>query len=64
MNAEQVKQQFRAEGRTLSGWARDNGYRPAEVYAVLNGFLKGRHGKSHQIAVKLGIKPNPEKLAA
>jgi gp16 family phage-associated protein len=53
---EQVKEDLRKEGITLKQWALDNGYTDRQVYAVLNGQIKGRFGKSHEIAKKLGLK--------
>ncbi|ASQ19255.1 DNA-binding protein [Salmonella enterica] len=58
MTAEQVKSLFRQRGVTFTRWAEENGYSRNEVYRVLNGFTKGRYGKSHEIAVKLGLKPD------
>jgi gp16 family phage-associated protein len=64
MTKDQVKQKFRREGRTFTGWANENGYKPHQVIRVLNGFDKGNFGRAHEIAVKLGLKPatepNPE----
>lgn len=59
MNAEQRKQQFRDQGQSVADWARQHGYAPKYVYAVLNGFLRGHRGKAHDIAVKLQLKPQP-----
>lgn len=56
MTAEQVKALFRRQGITFTQWARENGYR-SEVYRVLNGQTKANYGQSHEIAVKLGLKP-------
>jgi gp16 family phage-associated protein len=53
---EQVKADFLAAGITISQWARDHGYTPRQVSLVLNGQIKGRYGKSHDIAKKLGLK--------
>lgn len=53
---EQVKAEFHRNGWTFSSWARQHGYREQEVYRVLNGFTKGKYGKAHEIAVKLGLK--------
>lgn len=61
---EQVKADFEANGITIAGWARKKGYKPREVSNVLNGQIKGRYGKGHDIAVALGLKPNPEQAAA
>ena len=52
----QVKAEFLANGITISQWARDHNYTPRDVSLVLNGQIKGRYGKGHDIAVKLGIK--------
>lgn len=54
--ADQIKTEFHNQGQTFSNWARINGYREQEVYRVLNGFAKGKYGKAHEIAVKLGLK--------
>lgn len=68
MTPQQRKQQFIARGESVSAWAELNGFDIkkdlAAVYRVLNGQSPARRGKHHEIAVKLGIKPNPEKLAA
>ncbi|MFP1724054.1 MULTISPECIES: DNA-binding protein [Lonsdalea] len=57
---EQVKQLFRQNGWTFNRWAEENGYRPSDVYRVLNGLTKAKYGKGHEIAVKLGLKtPQP-----
>ena len=61
---DQLKQRLRREGKTLAQWARDNGYTPNKVYRVTGGIDKGYYGDAHEIAVKLGLKPGPEKLAA
>lgn len=64
MTPEKVKQQFNQRGVTFTDWAKINGYTPDEVYRVLNGQAKAKYGKAHDIAVKLGLKSNPEQLAA
>lgn len=56
MTADQVKTLFRQRGITFTQWAKENGYSRYEVYRVLNGQTKARYGKSHEIAVKLGLK--------
>ena len=60
MTAEQVKTIFRQQGITFTSWAEENGYTRNEVYRVLNGQTKARYGKSHEIAVKLGLKPSTQ----
>lgn len=57
---EQVKQEFRASGTTVADWAKKHGYTPQEVYKVINKQHKGNYGRSHEIAVKLGLKATCE----
>lgn len=64
MSADQVKRHFQQRGITFTDWAAANGYTRGEVYRVLNGQAKAHYGKAHAIAVKLGLKADPEKLAA
>ena len=64
MTPEKLKEQFLARGETFSDWAKANGYPRDYVYGVLNGRCKARRGLGHEIAVKLGLKSAPEKLAA
>jgi len=64
MSSDQVKRQFRQRGITFTDWAIQHGYDRNEVYRVLNGQAKAHYGKAHEIAVKLGLKPDPEKIAA
>ncbi len=45
-------------------WAKAHGFNREEVYAVLNGRSKGRHGRAHRIAVLLGIKADPSSQEA
>ena len=63
LTPEELKEEFRAKGITFSGWAAENGYTRQEVYRVVNGLVKARYGKAHEIAVKLGLKPKPAKAA-
>lgn len=56
---EQVKADFSARGIPISQWADSNGYRRSDVYRVINGFSPCKRGIPHEIAVKLGIKPDP-----
>lgn len=60
MTPEQVKAELQSLGITITQWAKENGYSRNEVYRVLNGQSKAKYGKSHEIAVKLGLKPNIE----
>jgi gp16 family phage-associated protein len=56
LTPDQVKQQFRARGLTLTQWAADRGYNREAVYRVLNGKDKAHFGRAHEIAVALGLK--------
>lgn len=65
LTAEQVKAKFAREGKTFSAWAEERGYHRVDVYRVINGMSKGRRGKSHLIAVELGLKAaEPDAIAA
>ncbi len=66
MTTDQIKQQFRQRGETITQWAQRHGYKRSAVYRVLNGQEKGFYGQAHEIAVKLGMKPaaEPDRLAA
>ncbi len=57
MTPEEVKAKFQREGKTFTEWAQEHGYRRTDVYRVLNGLSKAQRGKGHEIAVKLGLKP-------
>ncbi|OCG02934.1 hypothetical protein [Gilliamella sp. wkB112] len=56
LTPQQVKQQFQQKGKTIKSWAIENGYHPVVVYNVLNGLSRAHRGKTHDIAVKLGLK--------
>ncbi|EBV0925933.1 DNA-binding protein [Salmonella enterica] len=58
MTAEQVKHRLRQQGKTITEWAAEHGYSRGDVYRVLNGQAKANYGKGHEIAVKLGLKPD------
>ncbi|MDR1276084.1 MAG: DNA-binding protein [Candidatus Accumulibacter sp.] len=57
MKPETFKARLRQQGGTVLAWAAERGYNPTMVYQLLNGQLKGHYGKSHEIAVALGLKP-------
>ena len=63
MTTDQVKANFAKNGKTFAGWARENGFQPSTVIAVINGVNKGRHGQAHEVAVALGLK-NPTETPA
>lgn len=54
---EHAKQKFFLEGKTVATWAQENNFNRDLVYAVLNGRSKASRGESHEIAVRLGLKP-------
>jgi len=62
--ANQIKAQFRERGESVGQWADANGFRRSDVYRVLNGFSACKRGLQHEIAVKLGLKPDPAKTPA
>lgn len=67
MTPAQVKDRLRQRGQTITQWAEEHGFKRHAVYRVLNGFDKAHYGQAHEIAVKLGLKPDPatlERLAA
>lgn len=52
----QVKEQFIQNGICIAAWAREKGFPVNLVYDILSGRKRCLRGKSHQIAVALGIK--------
>ncbi|MBI5006077.1 MAG: DNA-binding protein [Nitrosomonadales bacterium] len=59
LSADEAQKWFRLNGLNINSWAREQGFAPALVYAVLQGRRKCLRGQSHQIAVALGLKsPN------
>lgn len=56
MTADKIKAQFDKEGKSFTEWARQRGYKPQAVIAVINGYNRGRRGTAHRIAVDLGLK--------
>lgn len=56
-----IKADFERRGEAISEWAEREGFEPRNVYAVLSGRNRGIRGEAHTIAVRLGIKPDPDK---
>jgi gp16 family phage-associated protein len=54
--ADQVREEFRRSGRTFTSWAREHGYTQSLVFEVLRGRILAKYGKSHEVAVLLGLK--------
>jgi gp16 family phage-associated protein len=55
----QVRQRFRAEGVSITEWAKEHGFNRDSVYSVLRGHTAGDRGQAHRIAVALGLKASP-----
>ena len=53
---QEVKEEFYLAGDSISEWAMAHGYPPSLVYRVLRSKGLPRRGKSHDIAVKFGMK--------
>jgi len=51
-----VREEFNRIGKPVTAWAREHGYKPNLVYEILGGRIHCNRGKSHEIAVLLGIK--------
>lgn len=56
LTSNEIRTALRAQGITVAGWAKARGFSTDDVYAVLNGRTKGNWGRSHEIAVALGLK--------
>ncbi|MHB1273655.1 MAG: DNA-binding protein [Rhodanobacter sp.] len=56
LTPDQVRQQLRQRGKTLSTWAAERGYDRKAVYRVMSGTDKAYYGNAHNIAVALGLK--------
>ncbi|SUG53153.1 phage-associated protein, BcepMu gp16 family [Salmonella enterica subsp. diarizonae] len=44
MTADQVKNNLRQQGKTITAWAKENNYPRKAVYRVLNGQTKAHYG--------------------
>lgn len=53
---DEVRAEFDRRGVTFKHWALAHGFEPSEVYSMLNGRMRGRRGRAHQLAVALGLK--------
>ncbi|MCV6781619.1 DNA-binding protein, partial [Neisseria meningitidis] len=45
---EKLKENFAQNGQTLAQWARENGFKPRDVYLVIGGQRKGNYGKGYE----------------
>ncbi len=54
--SQEVRSELQKRGLSIADWARQNGFTPELVHQVLNSNRVPVRGKSHEIAVKLGLK--------
>ena len=54
---EEVREEFRRRGMSVSDWARRHGVSAQLTYRILAGRTVGQRGQSHEICVLLGLKP-------
>lgn len=54
--SQEVRSELQKRGLSIADWARQNGFTPELVHQVLNSNRAPVRGKSHEIAVKLGLK--------
>ena len=54
--ARQAKARLRSNGVAISDWAKQHNFNRSLVYEVLRGVKACHRGKSHRIAVLLGMK--------
>ncbi|MFG6468185.1 DNA-binding protein [Roseateles sp. BYS87W] len=59
-----VREDFFLRGESVADWARNHAFPVNAVYQVLNGHCQARRGRSHQIAVALGLKAQPSVISA
>lgn len=52
----EVRASFKEHGVSISTWAQAHAFDPRLVYAVLAGKNRSTRGKSHKIALALGLK--------
>lgn len=52
----QIRKEFESRGKSIAEWSRENNFSEHLVYQVLLSNRIPRRGKSHDIAVKLGLK--------
>lgn len=55
-SADQVREEFKRKGMSITRWAIDNSYSPQLVFDILAGKRNPTRGQTHNIAVALGMK--------
>ncbi len=63
MTPADAKAEFRAQGMSIRAWAVGHGYSTSLVYGLLSGRIVGLRGRAHEVAIALGLKPAPSKIA-
>lgn len=53
---DEVREEFLRNGLAISEWARAHGFSVQLVYQVIAGRKRCKRGKSHEIAIRLGLK--------
>lgn len=61
---QKVRRNFQHNGVCIAEWARERGFPVNLVYDIMSGRKKCLRGKSHQIAVQLGLKSSIEQQSA
>lgn len=56
LTADEVRNQLKQRGETITQWAARHGFDRRAVYRVLAGVDKAWYGRAHEIAVALGMK--------
>lgn len=59
--ANEIKHRLRKQGMTLKSWCAANNFKYYTASNVLRGVNKATYGEGCEIAVKLGLKPDPDK---
>ncbi|MCL2076047.1 MAG: DNA-binding protein [Betaproteobacteria bacterium] len=54
---------FSANGVAIQAWANAHGFARFDVVDLLRGKLKGKYGRSHRVAIALGLKPDTARRA-
>jgi gp16 family phage-associated protein len=62
-STQKIKRTFEMKGVTFREWCSEHRFDPSVVSKVLNGHYRCVRGKRHQIAVALGLKPDPTQSA-
>lgn len=64
MSPKQARAWFETHGICISAWCREQGLDRQVVVDLLYSRLRGHRGKAHHAAIRLGLKADPERMAA